>query len=380
MSIATGIWSGEVLLRLLGDLVSDLKLSSVAPSVDTGFDSLDRLTIANELADFFDVRASGLEDLLLTQSTMTGWRDIILRSRAHDNSLINFKTSGSTGHPKMVTHRLDDIVEEAVWLGDRFRTRRRIVSLVPCHHIYGFIFSVVLAHVLGVPCIDARGRLPKSLPADLVPGDLVVGHPFILQHVFATAAACRPDIEVVSSTAPSTPDLWAALRGAGISRITEIYGSSESGGVGIRQAYDAPFTLIDLWQKMSDDVLRRSDGREVALQDRITWLDPKTFRVEGRKDAAVQVGGYNVFPGRVEQVLKSHPDVLDAAVRLMTPKEGTRLKAFVVLRDGRLPDVIQPQLHHLLEDTFDAPHLPKSYVFGDSIPCDSKGKRIDWAI
>jgi long-chain acyl-CoA synthetase len=33
----------------------------------------------------------------------------------------------------------------------------------------------------------------------------------------------------------------------------------------------------------------------------------------------VQVGGVNVFPERVRQVLLEHPLVVDAAVRLMRP-------------------------------------------------------------
>jgi acyl-CoA synthetase (AMP-forming)/AMP-acid ligase II len=46
----------------------------------------------------------------------------------------------------------------------------------------------------------------------------------------------------------------------------------------------------------------------------------------------VQVAGVNVWPQRVAEALRAHPDVLDAVVRPMRADEGERLKAFVVPR------------------------------------------------
>jgi long-chain acyl-CoA synthetase len=67
-------------------------------------------------------------------------------------------------------------------------------------------------------------------------------------------------------------------------------------------------------------------------------------RSAGRAEGAVQVGGVNVFPDVVGRVLTAHSGVAQAAVRLMRPEEGTRLKAFVVPqpqadRAASLPDL-----------------------------------------
>jgi long-chain acyl-CoA synthetase len=59
--------------------------------------------------------------------------------------------------------------------------------------------------------------------------------------------------------------------------------------------------------------------------------------IRDRKKDMVIVGGYNVYPREVEEVLQSHPQVLEAAV-IGTPDDyrGEMLRAFVVLRsDGR---------------------------------------------
>ena len=58
--------------------------------------------------------------------------------------------------------------------------------------------------------------------------------------------------------------------------------------------------------------------------------------VEGRDDEMIVSGGENVFPREVEDLLASHPDVVEAAVVGVDDDEfGQRLKAFVVVRSGR---------------------------------------------
>ena len=57
--------------------------------------------------------------------------------------------------------------------------------------------------------------------------------------------------------------------------------------------------------------------------------------VEGRDDDMIVSGGENVFPAEVEDLLSSHPDIVEAAVIGVPDADyGQRLKAFVVLRPG----------------------------------------------
>jgi acyl-coenzyme A synthetase/AMP-(fatty) acid ligase len=96
---------------------------------------------------------------------------------------------------------------------------------------------------------------------------------------------------------------------------------------------------------------------------------------------AVQVGGINVFPGKVAEVLKEHPAVLDACVRLMRPDEGNRLKAFVV---ARAPDAdlgaLEQQLIGWTRDRLGAPERPLAFSFGAQLPAQANGKPADWII
>jgi len=56
--------------------------------------------------------------------------------------------------------------------------------------------------------------------------------------------------------------------------------------------------------------------------------------VDRLKDMIV-VGGFKVFPSRIEDVLYSHPDVREAlAIAIPDARVGERPKAFVALREG----------------------------------------------
>jgi acyl-CoA synthetase (AMP-forming)/AMP-acid ligase II len=66
--------------------------------------------------------------------------------------------------------------------------------------------------------------------------------------------------------------------------------------------------------------------------------DAGNLRIEGRAKDVVQTGGFNVFPGEVEALLLTHPQLLHAAVvGVPHPSMGESLVAFAVPVDGCAP-------------------------------------------
>jgi acyl-coenzyme A synthetase/AMP-(fatty) acid ligase len=130
------------------------------------------------------------------------------------------------------------------------------------------------------------------------------------------------------------------------------------------------------------ELLRQPDHgapRSFALQDALDWHSPRHFRVTGRLDQAVQVGGVNVFPLRVREVLLQHPDVADAAVRLMAVSDNARLKAFVVPRpEADTSDLVQ-RLDAWLAPRLSAAERPRAFALGAELPRNAQGKLGDWA-
>lgn len=398
-----GAWwlAPQALDRFVGDLlaaeIARLRPGRAAPRLpwpgtlqldETGLgaDSLERLQLGTALAEAIGLNRSGIEDSLLAGTTIGDWIQTAALGLAGFSAELTFRTSGSTGQPKWCVHRLADLEAEIDVVAGISGGYRRIIALVPSHHIYGFLFTILLAARLTAEVIDVRNSSPARLGTLLRAGDLIVGHPDFWRAFIRVVPQVGPGIAGVSSTGPCPAEVALAVRATGIEALTEIYGSSETAGIGWRTDPDAAYELFPYWQRGGDETeLRRrsSDGtlRTMSVPDRLLWADERHVRPAGRREGAVQVGGHNVFPERVRAVLCAHPGVARAAVRLMQPHEGERLKAFVVPRDGRTDRAeLRAALWNWIDARLSAPERPKSIEIGSALPQSGLGKSADWPI
>ncbi len=89
--------------------------------------------------------------------------------------------------------------------------------------------------------------------------------------------------------------------------------------------------LVDGWLQTGDIAVSDADG----------WLT----LVDRAKDVVI-VSGFNVFPGEVEDALRSHRDVEDVAViGEPHPRTGETVVAYVVARTGHVPDPVELLRH-----------------------------------
>jgi len=95
--------------------------------------------------------------------------------------------------------------------------------------------------------------------------------------------------------------------------------------------------------------------------------------IDGRDDDMIVSGGENVFPGEVETLLDSHPDILEAAV-IGVPDEtmGQRLRAFVVCRHDASLTEAEVRAH--VKANLARYKVPKSVTFLDELPRNPTGK------
>lgn len=216
----------------------------------------------------------------------------------------------------------------------------------------------------------------------------MVGHPAFWAATACAAPSGWPSgVTSVTSTAPCPVGTATALRSAGLGRLLQIHGSSETAGLGWRDDPLASYTLLPQWQRGVEDgqVLRLpAAGSALAaadVPDQLEWLDQRRYRVRGRQDGAVQVGGINVFPARVREVLRGHDGVADAAVRMMHPSEGVRLKAFVAPRQaGADAGALHASLNALADRCLSVPERPRAYSFGPLLPVGPMGKAANWEL
>lgn len=358
------------LAQLRGTEVSNLRLPEWVLQMSLQqapltLDSLEHLHLAGVVNRFFHLHESGLEDYLLRYKEPQQWIEVIQQARVKGSGKISVSTSGSTGEPRICTHEWEALQQEAEFFACRYADRKRIVNDCPPHHLYGFIFSVLVAEKLQIPVIE-RYQPGLAENTRLEVGDLVIGFPQRWQFLLASQTPVPEDCKAVSSAAPCPEEVMQQLR-AKFSEVMEVYGASETSGVGWRISPG------------SYQLLPHLRGQSVLMQDHVEWHTAETFVPLRRLDGAVQVGGVNVFPSRVRQVLLDNEQVKDCAIRGFEKAGSARLKAFIVLADNAAQSS-ESNLRSYAAEHLSSPERPQHYSFGTRLPRNGLGKLSDWPL
>lgn len=343
-------------------------------------DSLELVTLAGMFADAYGLREVGIEDLLLAKPSVERYTSLLEQAWKEPREKLVFFSSGSTGHPKSVVHTWNNLLEEVEVLCPRFEQLlgeppRRIVAMVPPHHMYGFLWTVLYPEYRNLPVIQQTPVFTQFQD-----GDMVVAVPLFVKMWKDRAIQLPKAIRVLLSTAPLPRQdaQWLSSQAAWL----EIYGSTETAGIGTRNQQDAPFELLPYWQTLTaafggEPVELQRENTVFPLPDNVQ-LEGRFVVPQGRKDGAVQVGGVNVFPGKVREYLTSLPGVADAAVRLYDSPQGPRLKALIVPQPQQDTVNLERLLRECCAAKLSSAERPIRYTFNSAIPTNTIGKKLDW--
>ncbi|OKP02217.1 long-chain-fatty-acid--CoA ligase FadD [Xenorhabdus eapokensis] len=132
-----------------------------------------------------------------------------------------------------------------------------------------------------------------------------------------------------------------------------------------------PQVMKGYWNRLdaTDEVLK--DGW-LATGD-IASIDEKGFlRIVDRKKDMILVSGFNVYPNEIEDIVSSHPKVLESAV-VGVPSEnsGEIVKVFVVRKD---PSLTEDELKTHCRRYLTGYKVPKLIEFRDELPKSNVGK------
>ena len=119
------------------------------------------------------------------------------------------------------------------------------------------MFSLLLPQALQLPVLVARNWPARKILRNLVACDLVIGFPLLWQELHRHGHRLPDDVFGVTSTAPCDADSIIALRQAGLARMTEIYGASETAGIGYRHDASRAYRLFSYWERVP---IRRRRG------------------------------------------------------------------------------------------------------------------------
>jgi long-chain acyl-CoA synthetase len=96
------------------------------------------------------------------------------------------------------------------------------------------------------------------------------------------------------------------------------------------------------------------------------------IRIVDRKKDMILVSGFNVYPNEIEQVIATHPGVLEcAAVGVPDEKSGEAVKVFVVRKD---PALTVEQVQDFCKEHLTGYKKPKYVEFRDELPKSNVGK------
>ncbi|MGB3394458.1 MAG: AMP-binding protein [Stenotrophomonas sp.] len=303
-------------------------------------------------------------------------------------------TSGSTGEPCAIVKRMQQLAREVDALQAAFGAEldgAQVHGTVSHQHIYGLLFRVLWPLAAGRP-IQPRRFFHEDLVRVLAAADTVLvatpAHLKRLPQQLDWAGLHGRLRAVFSSGGPLPAEAAMQVRQLLGVAPTEVYGSSETGGVAWRRWHDdAP-----LWQVLPGVQWRveegclavasahLQDGNWWRTQDRVEALADGCFRLLGRADRIVKIEERRVSLDALERALCADPRVLQARV-LVLPGAREQLAAVVVPAD---PAVIgandgerrafQQSLAALLAGSHDAVTRPRRWRLLAALPQDAQGK------
>ncbi len=303
-------------------------------------------------------------------------------------SRLVFHTSGSTGEAKRVERSLGGLSAELavlyhVW-GEEL-AGAVAQSTVPHHHVYGLVFKLLWPLATGRPFLAGRHDLWETLLAEMVPGAVLVTSPAHLTRLggLEPLASGRGPRMVLSAGAPlSEAAAGDAVRVLGVP-VTEIYGSTETGGMATRRrdgAGEPPWQPLPGYRITPDaEGLLRLDSPEGHFQiaDRIEAVGEGGFRLLGRADRIAKIEGKRISLDEVERALEALPQVERAAVLVF---DGRLAAVLVLASQGResLDDLGRFRfgrwLCRQLAPGLEPVCLPRRWRFVEALPMGEMGK------
>jgi long-chain acyl-CoA synthetase len=197
----------------------------------------------------------------------------------------------------------------------------------------------------------------------------ITGHPLIEAYGLTetSPAACMNPVDLKSYNGFVGLPI-ASTEVAILSESEEKLKIGEIGEIAIK----GPQVMVGYWQKPEETALVLTKDGFLKTGD-IGFMDPMGFvKIVDRKKDMILVSGFNVYPNEVEDVIASHPGVLEvAAIGVPDERSGESVKVFVV---KKIPSLTEKELKEFCEKELTGYKVPKQFEFRDSLPKTNVGK------
>ena len=329
-------------------------------------------------------------------------------------------TGGTTGVSKgaMLTHRnlIANMEQIRAWMGSELKPNREVViTALPLYHI--FALTVNCLAMMKIGAINILITNPRDMPSfikelsrhkfSVITGVNTLFNALLNQPKFKKLDFSSLKITVGGGMAvqKSVAVEWEQATGCS---LTEGYGLTEAspvltcnpvgkeslGTIGV----PLPSTEVAVFNESNEQVALGEVGELYARGPQVMagyWQRPaetekvmhgdwlKTgdmavatedgfFSIVDRKKDMILVSGFNVYPNEIEDVVASHPKVLEvAAVGVPDERSNEAVKLFIVKKDTTLNE---SEIRAFCRENLTAYKCPKQIEFRTELPKSNVGK------
>lgn len=409
-----------------GDVKAVIALDALLPLVEKGVQAFPQVTsfiICETTADTAEKIAALSQEAkvkthLFTQVIANVSDSLQPVEVADDDNAIILYTSGTTGTPKgaMLTHEniYSNARDVAHYLG--YKADDRIIATLPVFHVFA------LTVVANAPLLSGATVLlaPRFSPTEIFAlareqkATVFAGVPTMYNFLYQLPEGNPEDFSTIRLAISGGASLPVALlhnfeKKFNV-RVSEGYGLSEASPVTCfnpldrdRKAGSIGTSICNVENKVVDvngqevpvgevgELIVRGPNvmkgyyklpEETAMAIRDGWLytgdlakvdEEGYFYIVDRKKDMIIVGGFNVYPREVEEVLFAHNNIVEAAViGYPDPNLGEAVHAYVVLKEvaaTSTEDLLAYCTKHMVKYK-----VPKVIEIMDELPKNTTGK------
>ena len=359
-----------------------------------------------------------LLDLLKKYS---GKKPAVVEVKPEDRALFLY-TGGTTGVSKGAVLRHSNLVANMLqvkaWCTDYQDGKEIALGVLPFFHSYGLTTVLNLGLLNGGKLVllprfvlgDVLKTIDKQKPT-LFPGVPTIYvainnapdlHKYDIKSIRICISGAAPlPVEVQQQFEKNTGG--RLVEGFGLSETSPVthanpvYGKRKPGSIGLPMP-DTEYKIVDVEtgkQELSIGEIGELCLRgpqvmegylnmpeETAQSIRDGWFytgdiaradaEGYVFIVDRKKDMVI-AGGFNIYPRDIEEVLYTHPKIMEAAVAgINDPYRGETLKAYIVLKEGETMTAEEAIEH--CKTNLAAYKVPKLIEFRDELPKTMIGK------
>jgi acyl-coenzyme A synthetase/AMP-(fatty) acid ligase len=338
------------------------------------------------IADHCEEMPAGVETIMPLPAAIENNGTELIRDP--DEPFLCLFTGGSTGKPRVWSKSPRNLFAEAFYLNEKFSLSDQdiFVATVPPYHIYGLLFSVL------VPFVAHARVLPDiyTFPQEIISitkkhkASVLVSVP-IHYRALKVDNLLLPSLKIAfsSSGALDRSDGLHFYKKTGLG-ITEIYGSTETGGIASRSISEhtdswKPFDVVS-WKLTGSRLSVKSDFTSPEMErdpdgfcptgDEASEDKENRFVLLGRADGIVKVAGKRVDLLDVQNKIKTLPTVSDAVVVAFPTDKGRES----VIAAAIACDLTETHLKKLLMDMLEPYAVPRRVKIVSSIARTATGK------